>query len=54
VYIDVNEKRIGITCCKTWPCADITQESDYDMGWNDLKFEFLAGERDFYVIYDVY
>jgi hypothetical protein len=24
------------------------------MGWNDRKFEFLAGERDFYVIYDVY
>jgi len=24
------------------------------MDWNDWKFEFLAGERDFYVIYDVY
>jgi hypothetical protein len=24
------------------------------MGWNDWKFEFLAGEGEFYVIYDVY
>jgi len=54
MYIDFNEKRIGIVSCKMRPCADITQGSDYDMDWNDWKFEFLVGERDFYVIYDVY
>lgn len=32
----------------------LTQQSDYDMDWNDWKFDFVAGERDFYVIYDVY